>query len=115
MSDKFNDFINRVLKTAREYGYKGDMRQCASTLAFKLPFNDLTREQAEEIIDDETLNQGFSITTQQGEIIQPADVKLSKSVRIERYEEANSLLPHSAFAAVSEYFFELQQRNLTEQ
>lgn len=75
----------------------------------------LMQEQAEEIIDDETVNQGFSITTQQGEIIKPSDVKLSKSVRIRRYEEANSLLPNSAFAAISEYFFELQQRNLTEQ
>ena len=75
----------------------------------------LMQEQAEEIIDDETVNQGFSITTQQGEVIKPADVKLSKSVRIQRYEEANSLLPNSAFAAISEYFLELKNRNLTEQ
>ncbi|XXQ69021.1 hypothetical protein ACKLNO_03950 [Neisseriaceae bacterium B1] len=75
----------------------------------------LMQEQAEEIIDDETVNQGFSITTQRGEIIKPSDVKLSKSVRIRRYEEANSLLPNSAFAAISEYFLELQQRQLTEQ
>ncbi|SAY50906.1 hypothetical protein [Neisseria weaveri] len=75
----------------------------------------LMQEQAEEIIDDETVNQGFSITTQQGEIIKPADVKLSKSVRIERYDEANSLLPNSAFTAISEYFLELQSRKLTEQ
>ena len=71
--------------------------------------------QAEEIIDDETVSLGFSITTQQGEVIQPSDVKLSKSVRIERYEEANSLLPHSAFAVIIEYFLELQQNQLTEQ
>ncbi|HGO7628342.1 TPA: hypothetical protein ACLA1N_001462 [Neisseria meningitidis] len=75
----------------------------------------LMQEQAEEIIDDETVNQGFSITTQQGEVIQPSDVKLSKSVRIGRYDEANSLLPDSAFTAISEYFLELQSRNLTEQ
>lgn len=75
----------------------------------------LMQEQAEEIIDDETVNQGFSITTQQGEVIKPSDVKLSKSVRIGRYDEANSLLPGSAFTAISEYFLELQSRNLTEQ
>lgn len=75
----------------------------------------LMKEQAEKIIDDETVNQGFSITTQQGEVIKPADVKLSKSVKIQRYEEANSLLPNSACAAISEYFLELQHRKLTEQ
>jgi hypothetical protein len=75
----------------------------------------LIQEQAEDLIDDENIRQGFSIVTQKGEVIHPSDVKLSKTVRIARYPEANSLQLDSAFMELSEYFQELQSNNLTEQ
>lgn len=76
---------------------------------------ELIQKQAEEVINDETIDQSFTIITQNGETIKPTDVQLAKTAYIERYEQADSPIPSSAFSAVSEYFLELKKDNLLEQ
>lgn len=74
----------------------------------------LMKQQAEAVVRDEDIDNGFFIETQDGQKIEPNDVKLSKPVRLTQYEQANTLLFDDAFKALLEYFSELNENNLIE-
>ena len=74
----------------------------------------LMRQKAEEVVRDDDIDDGFFIETQDGQEIKPNDVKLSTSVRLPRYERANTLLVDDAFNALTNYFGELDATNLIE-
>lgn len=75
---------------------------------------EMIKQQAEQVVNDEDVSDGFYIETQNYEKIRPHEVKLSKPVRLPRYEQANTLSVDETFHALLDYFQELEQDNLTE-
>lgn len=71
-------------------------------------------QQAELIAESDEIDSGFYIETQKGDKIRPTDIRLSKPVKIKKYEQTNALNQTEAFDAMRLYFQELERDNLTE-
>lgn len=70
--------------------------------------------QAELIAESDEIDSGFYIETQKGDKIRPTDIRLSKPIRIKRYEQTNVLNQSEVFDSMRLYFQELERDNLTE-
>ncbi|MFC3874873.1 hypothetical protein [Neisseria musculi] len=75
---------------------------------------ELMQRYAQEVVDDDG-GDSFEIITQNGEVIKPANVKLSKSVLLPKFEQTNGLSYLETSYALLEFFNELKSDNLTEQ
>ena len=71
-------------------------------------------DQAAIIAESDEIDSGFYIETQRGDKIRPTDIRLSKPIRIKKYEQTNALSMSEVFDAMRLYFQELERANLTE-
>ena len=71
-------------------------------------------KQAELIAESDEIDSGFYIETQKGDKIRPTDIRLSKPIRIKKYEQTNALSQSEVFDSMRLYFQELERDNLTQ-
>lgn len=87
-----------------------------NTRASAIAHQKITQE-AKNVIENSSKHDlyDFQIITQKGEKITASDVKLSKQgVGISKYGPSNGLYLHDVYNKLQEYYFELEQSNLTE-
>lgn len=119
---KLGSFFNTISSrepTDEEINAAQDLNVCL-TLSLEgntraaLEAQNFMSHQAAIIAESDEIDSGFYIETQRGDKIRPTDIRLSKPIRIKKYEQTNALSPTEVFDAMRLYFQELEQSNLTE-